>query len=182
MSITPFNTTLDIKMEWLRAKLTTLLDAHGYATFNVHKFVTKAMLGMESTFDYKAVFGNPVAWCRIAPIDMERDTELTDEEEDIHGSTVLVGHTFSVLIQYEFIESNVYDGSSFDQWNKLLFSRTPAGVLFELSTLGAEVVQDDVIVQVEPPETIAIPEFPVAVYGAPEETFVHHCDFRVTLI
>ncbi len=50
MSITPVNTTQAKKQAWLVAKLATLLNAHGYATFNVHQFITKNMLGMESDY------------------------------------------------------------------------------------------------------------------------------------
>jgi len=184
MSITPFTIPLDEKMEWLRAKLKSLLDAHGYATFNVHKFVTMGMLGLASNYDVKNVFGKPVAWCRIAPIDMEDNSEITDDEVDVGGSQVIQHHTFSVLIQYQFAESDSYDGSTFDQWNKLLFNQGPApGVLKEFATLGAEVVgSENQVVQIERPESIAIPEYPVAFYATEDETLVHHCDFRITLI
>jgi len=184
----PFTITLEAKLEWLRQKCAAILNAHGYATFNVVKFVTKGMLDMESVYDFRSVFGDPVAWCRMAPIDQADATQYGDDDAyAIAGGKVELSHTFAVLMQYQFTESNAYPASTQEQFNKLLWGRTPAGLLVELSTVGAEEVDEAIvgeaghIVEVDRPETIAVPEFPIAIYGAQEETLVHHLDFRITL-
>ncbi len=174
---------LATKLEWLRAHLLALLNAQGFGTWNVSKFTTMAMIGMQSGFDFNAIYGKPVRWCRIAPIDQEELPQDVDNTDDIHGGQVLVSHVFSVIIQFGFTESDTFDGSTTANFYEVLWAESPEGVLFNLTTLGASVVAGygGQVVQIESPDEIAIPEFPVAVYGAKEDTIVHHCDFRITI-
>jgi len=190
----PFTIPMEAKLEWLRQKCAAVLDAHGYATFNVVKFITKAMLGMESVYDFQNVFCDRslspprVAWCRMAPIDQADATQYGNEDEyAITGGKVQISHTFAVLMEFEFTESDAYAGSTQEQFNMLLWGESPTGLLTELSTVGAEEVDESIvgeaghIVEVDRPETIAVPEFPVAVFASQPEALVHHLDFRITL-
>jgi len=171
------------KLEWLRAHLLALLDAHPHGSWNVQKITTKAMIGMQSAYDFNAIYGDPVRWCRCAVVDQEELPQDVDTTDDVHGGQVLVSHVFSVILQFGFIESDVFAGSTTSNFYDVLWSESPEGILFNLTTLGADVVEatGGQIVQIESPDEIAMPEFPVAIYGVEEDTLVHHCDFRITI-
>ena len=175
------------KLEVLKAFLLEKLNDHANGgTWNIHEFVTAAALGMRSRYDFKSVFGSPVRWCRITPIDQTEDADNVNDVRSVFNETVMVNIEYEVIIEYEWQESNQYAGSTEQQFNDLLWGRCPDGILYSLTTVGAlRVPNSDEIIQVNEPDTIAKPSMPIQIYGGDAEhgsgVWVHHIDFRVQL-
>ncbi len=180
--------TQEQKLAALHAHLVSILAQHeNGGSWNVVKHVTGGMMGLESRYDFSAVFGKPVRWCRVVPVDQGPPVAAT-ETMDVGNATIIVGHEYEVLIQYQWEETNAYSGSTQEQFNLMLWqdSQSAPGVLFDLTTRGALVLAGtDEIIELQAPEAIAIPSFPVSVFGGLEQdddsVLVHHADFRITL-
>jgi hypothetical protein len=182
-----FEVDQSTKLEKLKSHLETILAGHtNGGTWRVHEFVTRHLLGLQSAYDFREVMGDPVRWCRIVPVDQPESVENIDDTRDIGNTGVLLTHEYEVIIQYEFQESDVFAGSTQAEFNDLLWGRSPDGVLLSLSRVGGfTLAGTDAIIQVNAPDTIAIPSFPIVALDGTgdmdEGVLVHHVDFRIQL-
>ena len=184
-----FNTSQADKLQTLITYLTSLLASHANGgTWRVNELVTAHLLGLQSRYDFRDVFGDPVRWCRIAPVDQPDAVDNVDDIRDVHNSSVLVTHEYEIILQYEFQETNVFAGSTTQQWYNVLWGECPDGILTALNTVGALEVSDGSgeIIQVNKPSSIALPTLPLAAYGSDlagdgEQVLFHYVDFRIQL-
>ena len=178
-----------VKLETLKNFIAGILAEHANGgTWRVDELVSQHLLGMESRFDFQDVFGKPIRWCRIAPVDQPDAVDNVDDLRDVMNSTVLVTHEYEIILQYQFEESNVFAGSTTEEWYDVLWGRCPDGILTALNYIGALEVDDGSgdIIQVNKPNTLAMPSMPLVAYGSNlsgdgEQLLIHHADFRVQL-
>lgn len=180
----------DEKLEGLRAKIETLLTAHGVGTPIVSKRVTNyELFGMESMFDFDQIFGNPIFWARIAPVDLVLQPTGEQPNAGWHGYDKHVESIdFVVLLEFEYSEPAVdeYDGSTTQTFHNLLFGQSPIGLLsyfngnggFKIAAAGSGDLGGTV--ELKPPTQVIIPEFPISATGD-RSKLVHYAEFRVTV-
>lgn len=178
-----------MKLETLKTYIAGILANHeNGGTWNIEELVSRHLLGLESRLDFKGVFGNPIRWCRIAPVDQPEAVDNVDDLRDVGNSTVLVTHEYEVIIQYQFDEADAFAGSTTEEWYNVLWGRCPDGLLTALNHVGALEVDDGSgdIIQVNKPDNIAMPSLPLVAFGSNlagdgEQLLVHYIDFRVQL-
>jgi len=175
----------DDKLEGLRSKVEDLLTAHNVGTPIVEKFVTGYMLGLESKYDFDAIFGNPVFWARVAPVDLVLQPTLEAPNEGGAGTGRLVeAIDYRILLQFQYEESDEYEGSTQQKFNNLLLGKTPKGLLSYFNGVGGFEIfpasGDSWVVEAKPPASIVIPDFPVSAFGN-RDLFVHYAEFTVII-
>jgi len=184
-----FNVAQAVKLETLKTYIEGILANHtNGGVWRVNELVTKHLLGLESRYDFENVFGDPVRWCRIAPVDQPSAVDNVDDIRDVHNSSVLVTHEYEIIIQYQFQEDEAFTGSTTQEWYNLLWGECPDGILTAFNTVGALEVDDGSgeIIQINKPESIALPSMPLVAFGSNlagdgEQLLIHHVDFRVQL-
>lgn len=184
-----FNASQAVKLQTLKTYVEGILANHtNGGTWRVNELVTAHLLGLQSRFDFKDVFGDPVRWCRMAPVDQPDAVDNVDDIRDVHNSTVLVTHEYEIILQYQFEEADAFPGSTTEEWYNVLWGECPDGILTSFNHVGAILVDDGSgeIIQVNKPNTIALPTLPLVAFGSDlagdgEQVLIHHVDFRVQL-
>lgn len=173
------------KLEGVRAKVEELLLAHSVGTPVVQKFVTAYMINQASKYDFDAIFGKPVFWARVAPIDLVLQPTLENALESGAGTArVAEAIEYRILLQYEYAEADEYEGSTQQKFDDLLWGKSPRGLLTYFNGVGGWEVfpssGDSQVVEAKPPASIVIPDFPVSAYGN-RDLFVHYAEFTVII-
>jgi hypothetical protein len=175
----------DDKLEGVRSKIEELLTAHNVGTPIVQKHVTGHMINQSSKYDFDQIFGKPVFWARVAPVDLVLQPTLENALEGGPGTGRLVeAIDYRVILQYQFEESDIYEGSTQQKFNDLLLGKDPKGLLSYFNGAGGFEIfpgsGDSQVVETKPPASIVIPDFPVSAFGN-RDLFVHYAEFTIII-